>query len=104
MKDFRGGTAGWSLTGKVTDFAGPRGKIEASRLTWTPVCSTRSDSPSTCAAGSPGVVGTDGATLASAAAGDMTGGEFTADATVSLDIPKYTPVGSYTGVLSLTLL
>lgn len=104
VKDFRGGTAGWSLTGKVTDFAGPRGKIGADRLTWTPVCSTRSDSPSTCAAGSPGVVGTGGATLASAAAGDVTGGEFTADATVSLDIPKYTPVGDYTGILSLTLL
>ncbi|WP_442815543.1 RICIN domain-containing protein [Streptomyces sp. NBC_01207] len=104
VKDFRGGTAGWSLTGKVTDFTGPRGKIEANRLTWTPVCSTRSDSPSTCAAGSPGAVGKDGATLASAADGDVTGGEFAADATVSLDIPKYTPVDSYTGVLTLTLL
>ncbi|MEV0986480.1 RICIN domain-containing protein [Streptomyces sp. NPDC049949] len=103
VKDFRGGTAGWSLTGKVTDFTGPRGKIEANRLAWTPVCSTRSDSPSTCAAGSTGVVGKDGATLASAAGG-VTGGEFAADATVSLDIPKYTPVGSYTDVLSLTLL
>ncbi|MFJ4314254.1 RICIN domain-containing protein [Streptomyces lavendulae] len=104
VKDFRGGAAGWSLTGKITDFTGPRGKIEADRLTWAPHCSTKSDSPSTCAPGSPGVVGKGGATLASAANGEVTGGEFEADATVSLDIPKYAPVGNYTGTLTLTLL
>ncbi|MFI5640112.1 RICIN domain-containing protein [Streptomyces goshikiensis] len=104
VKDFRGGAAGWSLTGKVTDFTGARGKIEAGRFTWAPSCSTSSGSPSTCVAGSPGVVGKGGATLASAANGEVTGGEFEADATVSLDIPKYAPVGSYTGTLTLTLL
>ncbi|MEU8495520.1 RICIN domain-containing protein [Streptomyces lavendulae] len=104
VKDFRGGAAGWSLTGKITDFTGPRGKIEADRLTWAPHCSTKSDSPSTCAPGSIGVVGKGGATLASAANGEVTGGEFEADATVSLDIPKYAPVGNYAGTLTLTLL
>ncbi|MFE2927902.1 RICIN domain-containing protein [Streptomyces goshikiensis] len=105
VRDFRGGTAGWSLTGKVTDFAGPRGKVDADRLTWTPACVTQPNSPSTCTAGSPGTVGKNGATLASApAGGELTGGEFTADAAVSLGIPRYTPVGSYTGTLTLTLL
>ncbi|MGI5451149.1 RICIN domain-containing protein [Streptomyces sp. CA-243310] len=104
VKDFRGGKAGWSLTGKVTDFAGARGKIDADLLTWTPTCTTKADSPGTCSAGSPGKVGKDGATLASAPDGDRTGGEFTADAAVSLNVPKYTPVGDYVGTLTLTLL
>ncbi|RPK29106.1 RICIN domain-containing protein (plasmid) [Streptomyces goshikiensis] len=104
VKDFRGGTSGWSLTGRVTDFTGPRGKIDAGRLTWTPTCTTKPDSPSSCTAGSPGAVGKDGATLAHAPDGDLTGGEFTADAAVSLGIPKYTPVGDYAGTLTLTLL
>ncbi|MFE2726942.1 RICIN domain-containing protein [Kitasatospora sp. NPDC059327] len=104
VKDFRGGTTGWSLTGKVTDFAGPRGKIDAGRLSWTPTCDTKAESPSTCQAGSSGVVGKDGATLASVPDGALTGGEFTAGATVSLDVPKFTPVGDYTGTLTLTLL
>ncbi|MGW7318505.1 RICIN domain-containing protein [Streptomyces sp. NPDC054865] len=104
VKDFRGGTAGWSLTGKVTDFTGSRGKIDGGRLSWTPTCTTKPDSPSSCTAGSPGAIGKGGATLAQAAGGDLTGGEFTADAAVSLDIPKYTPVGDYSGTLTLTLL
>lgn len=104
VKDFRGGTAGWSLTGKVTDFTGSRGKIDGGRLSWTPTCTTKPDSPSSCTAGSPGTVGKGGATLAQAPAGDLTGGEFTADAAVSLNIPKYTPVGDYVGTLTLTLL
>ncbi|WP_329493527.1 RICIN domain-containing protein [Kitasatospora herbaricolor] len=104
VKDFRGGTTGWSLTGKVTDFSGPHGRMDAGRLSWTPTCTTKAESPSTCQAGSPGVVGKDGATLASVADAALTGGEFTAGATVSLDVPKFTPVGDYTGTLTLTLL
>lgn len=104
VKDFRGGATGWSLTGKVTDFTGPRGRIEAARLSWTPTCATRAKSPSTCVAGSAGTVGTVGATLASAPDGALTGGEFTAGAAVSLDVPEFTPVGDYTGTLTLTLL
>lgn len=73
-------------------------------FTWTPTCTTKPDSPSSCTAGSPGAVGKDGATLAHAPDGDLTGGEFTADAAVSLGIPKYTPVGDYAGTLTLTLL
>ncbi|WP_406192712.1 RICIN domain-containing protein [Kitasatospora sp. NBC_01560] len=104
VKDFRGGTAGWSLTGKVTDFTGPRGTIDADRLSWTPTCTTKADSPSACQAGSPGPIGKGGATLASAGDGTLTGGEFAAGAAVSLDIAKFTPVGNYSGTLTLTLL
>jgi hypothetical protein len=103
VKDFRGGPAGWSLTGKVTDFTGPGGKIDAGKLRWTPACSTKQGSPSTCAAGSAGVVGGAGATLASTPNGVLTGGEFTVDARVSLDVPAYTAPGAYSGVLTLTL-
>jgi hypothetical protein len=103
VKDFRGGPAGWSLTGKVTDFTGPGAKIDAGKLSWTPACATDAGSPSTCRAGSAGVVGTAGATLASAPDATLTGGEFTADAQLSLDVPAFTPPGTYAGVLTLTL-
>ncbi|MHC3473294.1 beta-xylosidase [Streptomyces sp. 7R007] len=103
VQDFRGGPAGWSLTGKVTDFTGPGAKIDAGRLSWSPACATKAGSPSTCQAGSAGTVGTSGATLASTPNGTLTGGEFTADARLSLDVPAFTPPGSYSGVLTLTL-
>jgi len=103
VKDFRGGPAGWSLTGKVTDFTGPGAKIEAGKLSWTPACTTKAGSPSTCQAGSAGTVGSSGATLASTPNGTLTGGEFTANAGLSLDVPAFTPPGSYSGVLTLTL-
>ncbi|MET8944138.1 beta-xylosidase [Streptomyces sp. NPDC004542] len=103
VKDFRGGPAGWSLTGKVTDFTGPGGRIDAGKLSWTPACATKAGSPSTCKAGSAGTVGTSGATLASTSDSAFTGGEFTVDAGLSLDVPAFTPPGSYSGVLTLTL-
>ncbi|MFI5792466.1 beta-xylosidase [Streptomyces sp. NPDC051677] len=103
VKDFRGGPAGWSLTGKVTDFTGPGAKIDAGKLSWTPACTTKAGSPSTCQAGSAGTVGASGATLASTPDGTATGGEFTANAQLSLDVPSFTPPGSYAGVLTLTL-
>jgi len=103
VRDFRGGPAGWSLTGKVTDFSGPGAKIDAGELSWTPACATEAGSPSTCQAGSAGTIGASGATLAAAPDGTVTGGEFTVDAGLSLDVPSFTPPGSYAGVLTLTL-
>ncbi|WP_406058114.1 beta-xylosidase [Streptomyces sp. NBC_01077] len=103
VKDFRGGPAGWSLTGKVTDFTGTGGSIGAGSLSWTPACTAKAGSPSTCAAGSSGPVGSGGATLASTPNGALTGGEFTIDAGLSLDVPAFTAPGSYAGVLTLTL-
>ncbi|KUN05237.1 beta-xylosidase [Streptomyces yokosukanensis] len=103
VKDFRGGPAGWSLTGKVTDFTGPGAKIDAGGLSWTPACATKPGSPSTCKAGSAGAVGTSGATLAQTPDATLTGGEFTVDAGLSLNVPAFTAPGSYSGVLTLTL-
>ncbi|MBD0708093.1 MULTISPECIES: beta-xylosidase [unclassified Streptomyces] len=103
VKDFRGGPAGWSLTGKVTDFTGPGGSIGAGNLSWTPSCTAKAGSPSTCAAGSAGPVGGSGATLATTPNGTVTGGEFTVDAGLSLDVPAFTAPGAYAGVLTLTL-
>ncbi|MFJ3903522.1 beta-xylosidase [Streptomyces sp. NPDC090025] len=104
VKDFRGGPAGWSLTGKVTDFTGPAGaSIGAGKFSWTPACTTKAGSPSTCVPGTAGTVGGTGATLASTSNGTVTGGEFTVDAGLSLDVPAFSAPGSYAGVLTLTL-
>ncbi|WP_406860834.1 beta-xylosidase [Streptomyces sp. HUAS MG47] len=103
VKDFRGGPAGWSLTGKVTDFTGPGGAIGAGKLSWTPACTTKAGSPSTCVPGTAGPLGGGGATLASTPNGAVTGGEFTVDAGLSLDVPAFTAPGAYSGLLTLTL-
>ena len=73
------------------------------KLSWTPACATKAGSPSTCQAGSPGAVGSSGATLASTPNGTLTGGEFTVDAGLSLNVPAFTPPGTYSGVSRLTL-
>ncbi|MFD9409244.1 beta-xylosidase [Streptomyces sp. NPDC059989] len=104
VKDARGGPAGWSLIGKVGDFTGPGGvRIPGGALSWTPSCVAAAGSPSVCAAGSAGVVGPEGAVLASTADAAVVGGTFTVDAAVTLRVPPYTPPGSYTAVLTLTL-
>ncbi|MCJ1677407.1 WxL domain-containing protein [Streptomyces sp. APSN-46.1] len=104
VKDARGGPAGWSLTGKVTDFAGAGGvRIPGASLSWTPSCAAAAGSPSRCVPGSAGVVGAEGAVLAATPDAAVVGGTFTVDATVELRIPPYTPPGAYTAVLTLTL-
>ncbi|MEV7613678.1 beta-xylosidase [Streptomyces sp. NPDC089799] len=104
VKDARGGPAGWSLVGRVTDFSGPGGHgIPSASLGWTPSCATAPGSTSTCAPGSPGTVGPDGAVLASTPDGEAVGGTFTVDAGVTLQVPPYAPPGAYTATLTLTL-
>ncbi|MET9571227.1 beta-xylosidase [Streptomyces virginiae] len=104
VTDARGGPAGWSLTGKATVFTGPGGmRIPGASLSWTPSCVTALGSRSTCTPGSAGVVGPQGALLASTPDGPLVGGTFTIDATVALHVPPYTPPGAYTAVLTLTL-
>ncbi|WP_133899859.1 beta-xylosidase [Streptomyces sp. KS 21] len=104
VKDARGGPAGWSLIGKVTDFTGPGGvRIPGASLSWTPSCTAVAGSPGRCVAGSAGTVGPEGAVLASAPDAEPVGGTFTIDATVTLTVPPYTPPGAYTTVLTLTL-
>jgi hypothetical protein len=104
VKDYRGGASGWSLTASNTNFVGPSGStLPAANLSWTPACSTTSGSPSTCAAGSAGTVGTAGATLASTPAATLTGGQFSATANLSLNVPAFTAPGDYSSTLTLTL-
>ncbi|MFJ4780619.1 beta-xylosidase [Streptomyces sp. NPDC088762] len=104
VRDARGGPAGWSLTGKVGDFTGPGGvRIPGGALSWNPSCVAAAGSPSVCVAGSAGVVGPEGAVLASTPDAALVGGTFTVDADVTLRVPPYTPPGSYTAVLTLTL-
>ncbi|MGW2270422.1 beta-xylosidase [Streptomyces yangpuensis] len=104
VTDARGGPAGWSLTGKVTDFTGPGGiRIPGASLSWTPSCVAAPGSLSPCTPGSAGVVGPEGALLASTPDALPAGGTFTIDAAVTLHVPPYTPPGAYTAVLTLTL-
>ncbi|MFG2976440.1 beta-xylosidase [Streptomyces sp. NPDC048331] len=104
VTDARGGPAGWSLIGKVTDFTGPGGvRIPGASLSWTPTCVAAAGSRSVCTPGSAGVVGPEGALLASTPDAAPAGGTFTIDATVTLRVPPYTPPGAYTAVLTLTL-
>ena len=102
VKDLRGGPAGWSLTGRLTDFTGPGGEMDGAARLDAGLHHPRG-SPSTCAAGSPARSARAGATLACTPDGALIGGEFTVDAEVSLDVPAYTAPGAYTGVLTLTL-
>ncbi|WP_324605297.1 hypothetical protein [Streptomyces sp. NRRL F-2664] len=104
VTDARGGPAGWTLTGRITDFTGPGGvAVPGASLSWTPSCTAAPGSPSRCTPGSPGAVGPEGALLASTPDGPQTGGTFTIDAVVTLHVPPYTRPGAYTAVLTLTL-
>ncbi|MEZ0065285.1 hypothetical protein ABIA32_001281 [Streptacidiphilus sp. MAP12-20] len=102
--DYRGGSTGWTLTASNTNFTGPgTASLPAAALSWTPSCTTTTGSPSTCVAGSAGVVGATGATLASTPAATLTGGQFAANAGLTLTVPAFTAPGAYTSTLTLTL-
>lgn len=104
VTDARGGPAGWSLIGKVTDFTGSGGvRIPGASLSWTPTCEAAPGSPSACTPGSAGTVGPEGAVLASTGDAELVGGTFTVDAGVTLQVPPYTAPGAYTALLTLTL-
>ncbi|MFE2873913.1 hypothetical protein [Embleya sp. NPDC059259] len=103
VKDFRSGNTGWTLTGSVTDFTnGTGGKIGADKFTWTPKVAAGPGSPSVAVPGSTGPIGT-GATLASAPAAATTGGTFAADADLSLAVPAYQSIGTYSATLTLSI-
>ncbi|WP_327131970.1 WxL domain-containing protein [Streptomyces sp. NBC_01343] len=104
VTDARGGPAGWTLTGKITEFTGPGGvRIPGASLSWTPRCTVAPGGTGRCVAGGAGAVGPEGAVLASAPDAAPAGGTFTIDATVTLRVPPYTPPGAYRAVLTLTL-
>ncbi|WP_436777239.1 hypothetical protein [Yinghuangia sp. YIM S09857] len=106
VQDFRGTTLGWDLTGQITDFTSPAvsGVISADRFTWTPVCAvTNPDSPSAVQTGSAGAVGAL-CIQSPNAPGQVSGGEFTADAATKLSVPAWQLSGTYTATLTLTLI
>lgn len=109
VRDFRGGTLGWSLTGRITDFGSPErgGVIGADRFSWTPACTvTNPLAPSRATPGSPGPLGAGGSLCTQPAnpTGQVSGGEFAADAEVALAVPAFPLAGTYTAVLTLTLI
>ncbi|MGC0419140.1 WxL domain-containing protein [Embleya sp. AB8] len=105
VTDLRGGNAGWTLTGSVTDFATQAGEsIPADHFSWKPKA-TKADAKSkgTPVAGSAGTIGT-GATLASVPQGTSnTGGTFAADADIDLKVPAYQGAGDYSATLTLSI-
>lgn len=106
VQDFRGTTLGWDLTGQITDFTSPAvsGVISGDRFTWTPACAvTNPDSPSQVVTGSAGTVGALCSQTANAP-GQVSGGEFTADAATKLAVPAWQLSGTYTATLTLTLI
>ncbi|NGO67722.1 DUF6801 domain-containing protein [Streptomyces boncukensis] len=102
VSDSRDGTSGWSLTGKATDFSGAD-TISAENLSWAPACTAAPGSAGSCVPGTDGVVGTEGATLATSPDGEDSGGEFTVGAGLDLEVPADAAPGDYASVLTLTL-
>ncbi len=112
--DPRGTSAGWNLTGQVSDFVGPNGVILADNFGWTPAASAASGTLPVPAGQAPVVtagpaaaagLGTGLANTRSLCSGAVghSAGAFQCGATLDLGIPGSTKVGTYTGVLTLTL-
>ena len=114
VADPRGTNVGWSLTGQVSDFQGSAsGSIAAANLGWTPTASFVPGTLGLVHTGTsptvtPGVTVTPGNGLSSSrtlcygSPGASTG-LFNCGGTLRLGVPFDTPVGTYTGVLTITL-
>ena len=109
VKDYRGGTLGWSLVGRFTGLTGPVA-IAPSKMTWTPSCTAgvNNDDTVTVGASSDFADATDALPLCSVVAGNLgadtvSGGDTVADAALSLDLLANQAAGNYTGTLRLTL-
>jgi X-Pro dipeptidyl-peptidase len=114
VADGRGSAAGWSLTGQVSDFVGPNGLILADNLGWGPTASvvagTLPTIPSQTSAVAAGAATTPGTgtglanarTLCSSIYG-VSAGAFSCGGSLKLGVPGTTMAGTYTGVLTLTL-
>ncbi|MER7006055.1 glycosyl hydrolase family 18 protein [Dactylosporangium sp. NPDC000555] len=112
--DARGTNVGWSLTGQVSDFRSPGNQtIAAANLGWAPTAKlvpggmnlVRTISDSVVTAGTAKAPGSGLSTpqpLCSSAAGASTG-TFDCGATLNLGVPYNAALGTYTGVLTLTL-
>lgn len=106
VQDFRGATLGWDLTGALTDFVSTErgGTLPSQRLTWTPSCAvTNPLSPSVVSTGSAGSVGLL-CKQNTNVFGQVSGGEFSADAALRLAVPSWQLAGTYRATLTLTLI
>ncbi|SNR81635.1 phosphate ABC transporter substrate-binding protein PstS [Actinacidiphila glaucinigra] len=105
VTDTRPGNIGWTASGQVGDFTGPAGSvIDGSSLTWAPTIVDRGNVPS-LRPGAPVVRG-DGYGLKEPRTLATGIGPGTADAGAGLDLdaPTSTPPGTYTAVLTLTVI
>ncbi|WUD75599.1 phosphate ABC transporter substrate-binding protein PstS [Streptomyces sp. NBC_00510] len=105
VTDTRSGNIGWTVSGQVGDFTGPTGStIDGSSLTWAPAIADRGNVPS-ITPGAPVVPG-DGNGLKESRTLATGIGPGTADAGAGLDFdaPTSTPPGTYTAVLTLTVI
>ena len=111
--DSRGTAAGWDLTGQSSDFSSEAGRILADNLGWRPAASkyvgslpTDDDSASAVSAG-PVVVPGSGLgtakTLCKAEVGHSAG-SFTCSGGLDLGVPGASRAGTYSAVLTLTLI
>ncbi|MBT2470394.1 beta-xylosidase, partial [Streptomyces sp. ISL-66] len=108
VSDARGGTAGWSLTGTLSDFTAAGGGtavIPAGAVSWTPSCAAHSNAVGTPSAGAPGALGATPAGLCELASGggQVVGGVFDASAGLNLHTPAVIPGGNYAATLTLSL-
>jgi hypothetical protein len=110
VKDYRGGSLGWSLTGKFSGLTGPA-TITPDKLSWTPTCTPNAtnndDTVSTGAAGA-FANSTTALPLCSVAttalgADGASGGDTAADANLSLSLGANQKAGNYVGTMTLTL-
>ncbi|MFJ4849697.1 MULTISPECIES: phosphate ABC transporter substrate-binding protein PstS [unclassified Streptomyces] len=105
VTDTRPGNFGWTATAQAGDFTDPAGNtIDATHLTWTPSVADRGN-VHTVTAGDPIPLG-DGTGLADARTLATGTGPGTADlgAELNLDAPTTTVPGTYTAVLTLTVI
>ncbi|MGW1796071.1 substrate-binding domain-containing protein [Streptomyces sp. NPDC001984] len=105
VTDTRPGNIAWSASGQIGDFTGPAGStIDASSLTWTPAVVDHGN-VQTVTAGSPVVPG-DGSGLKDprTLATGIGPGSAVVGAGLDLDAPTSTTPGTYTAVLTLTVI
>jgi photosystem II stability/assembly factor-like uncharacterized protein len=112
--DPRGTAPGWNVTGQVSDFVGQTGLILADNLGWSPTASvingnlpTAPGTQSQVTAGATAAPGTgtglgNARSLCSSGVG-VSAGAFECGGGLTLGVPGATRTGTYTGVLTLTL-
>jgi hypothetical protein len=102
----------WSVTGQMSDLTGTGGTIPGGNLGWIPSAAVAPGAPGPAATVTPGAPTSDaakpwldgglaapGKTLCSSSSP----GAFTCDASLLLGVPATAGIGTYTGILTLTL-